>query len=490
MRIEPGTPEGFSNETPQSHHFFKYAVARPDFLAQAMTAYRANTPLQSFLADNGYIGVEDGQNSIYNRGKYSYKKINSREVRWPVQTAKNRKGTMMKDAVCDAYPLPGGTPGKANSEVKIYGDSDWFSPRDVIELEDNMTYLYFFSDELPREVEAGVFEYRAKLVTKNNSSYVDPDLLLEGCEFGVMYNMYEEMSHDAYEKYTFQKMMRTYTTIMRFKWSISGTAEAMKPNNPLWVSHNGAKLWMDHADNEMMARYARYREIQSKWGKSTISEAGQSQMRNEHGVEIWAGDGIMYQGDGTWSIPYTKLTKPFLNSLISNIQLYRNAQGEQEVLFLMGRALYNQFQTLMSEIVKIDPQYVDKNNGEKGVSTTFKFYEYAGVKIYPAVDPFYDDPTRPGMMTEDGVKYSSFDGMMVSMGNRNDSMLDPAVELLALDGRDFIRGQVNGINRGGDMANSVDASHTHIISETAVAVKEPDAIIRVFKARKRKAFAV
>lgn len=490
MRIIPGTPNGFANKTPQSHHFFKYAVSQPEVLAQSMTAYRANTPLQSFLADSGYVGVEGGKNSIFDRGKYSYKKINSREIRWPVETAKNRKGIMLKDAVCDAYPLSSGTPGKNGSEVRIYGDSDWYSPKDVIELEDNMTYLYFYSDDLPKEVEAGVFEYKSKLVTKNkNTTFIDPALLQKGSEFGVMYNMYEEMSREAYEKYSFGKMMRTFTTIMRFKWSISGTAEAMKPSHPIWLAHNNQKLWMDHADFEMMERYASYREIQSKWGKSTISESGQPQMRNERGVDIWAGDGIMYQGDGTWEVPYTKLTKEFLNSLISNIQLYRNINGHQEILFLMGRGLYNQFQDLMATIVRIDPQYIEKNNGEKGVNTTFHFYEYGGVRIYPVIDGFYDDPTRPGIQTEDGLKYSSYDGMMVSMGNRN-GIMDPAVELLALDGRDFIKGTVNGMNKGGEMANSIDASHTHVISETAVAVKDPDAIIRVFKARKKKAFYI
>ena len=486
------TPQSFANETPTVNHFMKYAVSSPMFLANASTAYRANAPLQSFLAERGYVGTETGNRSIYDRGKHSYKRIDSREIRWPVATPRNRKGIMTRVAVCDAYPaIEGGTPGKSGTEVQIYSNTNWFSPRDVIELEDNETYLFFYTNELPKEVAPGEFLYRAKLISKApNKAYIDPAILQKGAEFGVVYNMYEEMSETAYEKYSMGKFMRTFTTIMRLKWSISGSAEKTKTNNVIWTSHNKENTWMSHAENEMMETFFTYRERNIKWGQGTINESGKAQMTLENGVEIWAGEGIMNQGDGSWDMPVNKITRKFLDAAMGKLKLYSNADGIQEVVYLTGTGGYGEFQDAMSNIVKVQPEYVDRGGKKtKGVNTTFEYYEYGGVRIYPIRDAWYDDATRPGYTTDDGFRSSSFDGLILSVGERSGA-LDRNVELLALDGREFIQGSVNGMNKGGDMANSVDAMHSHVLSETGVALKDPDSLIKIYRPRKQRAFYV
>lgn len=482
--VRPGAPEYFANETVQSNHFIKFAMSQPAFLAQSMTLFRDNAPLQSMLADRNYIGTDGDYRNISKRGKFSYTKIGSREVRWPVESLKNKLGTMERDAVCDEYPLDEGMPGKAGSTVKIYLNTNWFSPRDVLELDDNHTQVFVYEDMIPREVSNGVWEHKIRLHTKTaKESYIDPELLRKGSKIGLLYNMYEEMSRTAYEKYPFGKTMRTFTTIMRFKWSISGTAQAIKLDNPVWTSHNGQKTWMDHADFLMMERFAQHKEIQSKWGKSTVSEDGKPQQKTEQGMDVWSGDGIMYQGDGSWDYAVPKLTRKWLDRLISDIRLYRNIEsGAYEVGLLCGSALLREFTEVMNKEVKVQPEYIQGKSGGRGVKTTVTFYEYGGVRIYPILDGWYDDPTRPGEIGDDGTPMRSHDGMLVAMGNK-DGLLNPAVEMLALSGRDFIKSNIQGANKPGQAANSVDAESTHLISETAIAVKDPDAIIRIFKPR-------
>jgi hypothetical protein len=56
----------------------------------------------------------------------------------------------------------------------------------------------------------------------------------------------------------------------------------------------------------------------------------------------------------------------------------------------------------------------------------------------------------------------------------------PQIELLALGDRQMKKGSVNGINKGGDMANSVDASHHHVLSETAIANKDINGIAELY----------
>ena len=153
-------------------------------------------------------------------------------------------------------------PTEVNTTIKIYLDTDWFSPRDVCELSDNKTLVYFYTDKLPEQTETGVYEYLAKIVTNTKEDFINPDLLKADMnnDISVMYNMFEEGSETAYEKYTFNEQARNFMTIMRLKWSITGTAEAMKSNTNIWVEHNGVKMWTTHAEMQMLKRWAAYRE--------------------------------------------------------------------------------------------------------------------------------------------------------------------------------------------------------------------------------------
>jgi hypothetical protein len=491
-------PQGFANETTTSNHMMKYAISKPTFLAQTALKYRGQNPLTSFLAERNYIGTSEGSNNIFgdNRGKYKYTRVGSREIQWPVETPISRKGKMLKTALCDAYPVvDGGTPGRDGTPVTIYLDTNWYSPKDVLELADNKTYVYIYDERLPREVSPGIWAYNVKVVSKDaKKNWIPVELLQTNSEVGVVYNMFEELSETAYEKYSFGKFMRTFTTIMRFKYSISGTASQMDSDNPIWVSYSkGSKqnvMWMTHQEDLMMNRYHLYRERFTKWGQGTINEiTGESQMRLENGMEIIAGDGLMNQGDAAWEMPCNKLTKKFLDSAISNIKYYQNNMGELEMVLLGGRGLISEFQEAMENIVHVQPEYVDKDKKHKGVNVDFDYYKYGGIKIFPIWDPWYDDSSRPGQMSDEGLRYSSYEGILLSVGERNGG-IDKNVELLALGDRDMIHSQVFGANKNGQVANSVDGQHDHVITEFGVALKDPDSLMKIYRPRKTAAFVV
>jgi len=52
--------------------------------------------------------------------------------------------------------------------------------------------------------------------------------------------------------------------------------------------------------------------------------------------------------------------------------------------------------------------------------------------------------------------------------------------LLALGKRNWLEGEVNGINKGGTMANSVDGMHHHVLFETGVALKDLNGIAEMY----------
>jgi len=478
MRILPGTPKEFANETPFSHHLGKFLVNYPEILPTVTTLFEHNkTAFSSLLARRNMLSGTILNNKNPKASKY--KVVGSRKVQWEVKGYPDRKiriiGLGGVGFKCDAYPT---TPGKYQTVIDVYVDTNWASPRDVLELADNRTQLYMFDSKLPEEVEGGVWKYRMKVNTNDNTEYVNPALLAIGMEMSVSHTQFEEASETAYEKYTFNEKAETNLTIQRLKWSITGSADEYKPS-ARWIEHNGVKMWVDQADLDLMERAARYRERQMLSGKSTVTADDKVLLKTSEGFDVMAGDGILNQGDGAWRLPYNVLSLKTINSIMENISIYSSGWGS-EVAVICGRQWYNEFAELMRLQAGIDPKtvVVDGNTG-KGINLDYTSYTMGGVTIIPTVVPWFDSPYRATTYGIDGTRNSSHNAIFVSLGDI--SMNQPAVELLALGKRSWLEGEINGINKGGDMANSIDARQKHVLWETGVAMLDINGIAELYR---------
>lgn len=472
MRILPGTPKEFANETPTSRHLSNYLVSSPEFLPHVFTAW--DNEITSFTSLLARRNMFSGPLALKPESQRNgYKIVGNRKVMWHVKGFSERKLRFVKDAeVVDTTHA-----GQYQTTIYVYLDSNWASPKDVIGLaDDNKSMIYFAEDKLPERIEEGCWMYRAKVVTKTNSDYVDYNLLKAGMECNVMYNMYEEMSQTAYEKYTFDEMAYANMTIQRLKWSMSGTAEEMKAN-AVWMQHNGVNMWATKAQMEMLKRAALYRETQVMFGKSTVDASDKVLMQTFEGFEVAAGDGIMNQGDGAWRLPYTELTMRTLDTLLENMQLYQNSWGT-EVALISGANFKSNFNKLMKKEAGVDPQVVEIEGGGKGINMDYDFYKYNGIKIIPTSVPWFDSPIRASVVGKDGVRTSSKRAIFCSLGNVRTN--EPAIELIALGKRNWLEGEVNGINKGGVMANSVDGMHHHVLFETGVALKDLNGLAELY----------
>ena len=473
MRIVQRPPQGFTNETTMSYHFGRFAINQPEILAQAATLFKEDeTPLTSLLASRGNMA---GPRDILQKG---YHVIGSREVKWHMEGLKNRIGNIVKDYVCIEYP---NEPGKNQSEIKIYSDTDYFSPRDVLELADRKTFVYIFTNERAKKV-GTMYEYRVKLLTGKKSDYVNPELLKVNQDFGFAYNLYEEASETAYEKHTFSEMTGTHTAIMRMKWSISGTAEQMKANNPIWVEHNGATTWMTHAEFEMLRRFAEARERYLIDGVSTVDQEGRTIMNLETGIEVTSGDGLLNQGDGVWKMPYNgRLSTNLLNTILGNMRIASSKKsGNTDVAVICGASFFRNFQETMRSIAGSDPKVVVEGSGSKGIDLDYEYYKFQGIRIFPKWYKYFDRKDRPGqhLIDQYGNHIESNRAIFVSLGDIDISQ--PQIELLALGNRGFLMGSVNGINHGGSMANSVDARHDHVLGEFGIANKDINGVAELY----------
>jgi hypothetical protein len=480
MRIVPGPAQGFANETTTANHMLTYAINKPEYLSTIATLFRKEySPFTSLLADRKQVLG----NSVFAKAgdAKGYRRVGSREIRWIIKGQKNRLGQIMKDYVCEAYP---NEPGKNQTNVEVYVDTNWFSPRDVCELSDNETQIYFWTDELPEEVETGIWKYNAKVNTNVKEHFINPDLLKAGQDISVLFNQFEEGSETAYEKYSFHEEARTFMTIMRLKWSITGTAEAMDSNSTIWVSHNGSMQWTTKQEMEMLERWAAYRENQSLFGKSTVGLDGKTLMKLANGVDVMAGDGLLNQGDGVWRMPYNPNTfsPRILDTIMMNMHISSSFDnGDKAVAVIGGWAAMNSFNDIMKQYGGSDPKVVvEMGNGKKAINADYQYYEKNGVRFYPIYHKWFDDPERAGRGNVDqyGMRLQSHRMIFISLGDMEYG--SPQIELLALGDRQMKKGSVNGINKGGDMANSVDASHHHILSETAIANRDINGIAELF----------
>lgn len=471
MRILPGAPREFANETPTTAHMSNYLISYPEMLPQVFTAFDMEiSAFSSLLARRNMYSGPLALKPESNRN--GYKIVGNRKVMWNVKGFSERKIRFVKDAVFD-----GSYAGQYQTIIRIYTDSNWASPKDVIGLaDDNRTQLYIAEDRLPEQVEQGCWEYRCKVNTNDPTDYVPTGLLAAGMEANILYNQYEEMSETAYEKYTFDEKAYTYLTIQRLKWSISGSAAEYKAN-AVWMQHNGVNMWVTKAQMEMLKRAAQYRENQIMFGKSTVAADDKIIMKTIEGFDVCAGDGIMNQGDGAWRLPYYELTMKHIDTLLENMAIYQNSYGS-EVALICGNHFRSRFNKLMRNEAGVDPKVVEVEGQGKGINMDYDFYKYNGIKIIPTVVPWFDSPIRASMLGPDGVRTSSKRAIFCSLGNVRTN--EPAIELLALGKRNWLEGEVNGINKGGEMANSVDGIHHHILFETGAALKDLNGIAEMY----------
>lgn len=482
MRYISG-PQEFANQTPTSHELVKYMINEPDILPGVMTLWKGEiTPFSSLLAERGLTsrGLFTGLNNK------NYRVVGSNHVQYAIQHSDRRllsfvKGPAGTTFKCDAYP---NEPGKFQTIIDVYSNSNWISPKDVVELKDGETLLYVADEILPQEVQGtdGIcWHYRMKVVTNTPETFVDPELLSEGSQFGFVMTMFEhDLSETAYEKYTFDGWGHAYMTLQRMKYSISGTANAMKESTR-WVEHRGQKTWLSYAQDQMLKRWAQANEYANLMGKGTVTVNGDVLMKDLRGREIMAGDGILNQGDGAFRFPYNKFTKSFLESIMQDMQIRAGSNGKTELAFICGQKAYWEFQKLMGDlkILEVNNNAVEGTGENKGVNATYKYYEIAGVRVVPQLYKWFDSPDRPQWIRDDGTRNESWKGIFVSLGNAQSG--ETGVELITL--RDRMKmGSVSGIDKGGEgMSNSVDGSHHHILFQSGVILRNQDGVAMIYR---------
>ena len=471
MRII-GTGSFDANRTTMTNSLAAAMLTRPEISNNVVNLFESQfSAFSSFLARRG----------LTKKGAYpdmqspDFRVVGNRKFMWAVKGYPFRKGKF----------LVAGTDLGSNAVFTITLDTNYFSPYDNLELGDRRSILQVM-DEYPIEsaTVAGGWEYQVKAVNNTGGTTLAA-LMAVGKEVGFSHTAFPELSETGYEKNTYPEWHTNYMTIQRMQYSISGSAQ----NTVLWVEHNGQKLWFRIQEMEMMRRWAYARENQLIFGKATIDANENTYVRDLKGREVIQGDGLLAQGDGSLKVQYNRLSIKVLENLMSNMQLLSNGDGVTELFLMGGQALIWDFQRLMRDVFKYNPQpmYVGGKGGG-GVKVNFNSYEMGGVKIITAWNKAFDAAWRPSDKDVYGTNKESYRGIFVSLGNTIAG--EPNVELVTLGNggnkRSFIKKTIDGMaspGKGGKefSSTSMDGYQVQILSETGICMKNPFGVAEIYK---------
>jgi hypothetical protein len=461
-----GTGTFDANRTTTTNSLGAAILTRPEIAANLANIWEGNyTAFSSLLARKGLVK----RNVFAGLDSKDFKVIGNRKFMWGV------KGyPFTKCYITAAHDMPAGVtnPGEAGTIVTIYLNANYFSPNDVLELSDGTTQVIVM-DEYPEEVNANEWAYKVKLVTNVAGDYIDTALLAVDQEVGFLHTAFPEMSETGYEKNQFPEWRTEYMTIQRMQYSISGSAKHTKV---YWVEHNGQLLWFKEQELEMMRRWGIARENQLLFGKATIDANENTYLRDLKGREIIAGSGVVNQGDASLKYSYNKLSIRTIETIMQNMQLLDNGTGANEVVVQGGQAFTWEFDRLMRDVFKMNPQPLFISDAEKGrgVRSNFNRYEIGGVSLVVSWNKTIDAPWKADSKDAFGVSKRSKEAYFFAMGTVVDQ---PNIELVALGNasgdRAMIKKEIPGMvsidgSRGGITSNSVDGTQVQILSETGV----------------------
>ena len=474
-----------ADKTTTSNMLMRAAMVEPEIMTMSV--------MNLFEQNYSTFGSFLGRKGLTSKGLYAgldsknFRVVGNRKVQWAIKGYPLRKGNIVSHN-------GGSTPGLGGAEFTIICTTDWFGENENLELVDRRTLLHVLSKVASG---SGQWSYRVKLVANSSTAFCDPTLLTAGKEIGFGHTMYPELSEDGNEKTTYPEWHTEYLGIQRMKYTISGTANAMK----LWIEHNGQKMWIYEQDLEMMRRWAIAMEHKLLFGRATIDANDRVYVHDDDGRDLISGNGVLEQGDPGLRMQYNTLSIRHLENIMANLQLMSNGDGVLEVAVCCGQQFFFEFGRLMRDVLQQNPEPLyERGPDGAGIKTAFSWYQFQNVRLNLMWCPAFDAVYRPIERDRYGNNLNSKRAIFVSLGNTVGNQGN--VQLIALgngnEDRTFVQRMINGMTGGGAMvpgpgsdkyqiqqaASPVDGLQVHILSETGVVVKNPMSVAQLIPARR------
>jgi len=484
MRIVPGNVLEHSDRTASVPMLSQALAINPEIIYNVSNLYEDHeTAFSSFLARKGLT-----MRGLYaNSTSPDFQVIGNRQIKWAVKGRSERKARIISNNSA------GATPGLNHASFILTLDNDWFVEKETLLCWDIRTVLYV---KVKEKGVGSTWNYTVQLMGNDPTAFVNPNLVAANAELSSGYTAYPEASEDAGERVTHPEWHTEWLTIQRFKYSITGSANAHK----LLIEHKGKHLFADYQHMEMLKWMMIARERQLLFGRASVDSTGNNVgVTDKDNRPIIAGNGLIHQGDPSMKFTYSDINIRWIENLITSMQLsMTGGMGGPEIVIGGGLSFINDFHRAMRSIFEMNPIIFAEGSGnDKGVNTTFKYYNFNSVKLVPIWIPAFDDPMGAHMQDSFGVNYRSRMGFALNTGS-NLAGQAPNIKLLALgnsqNDRRFIERELVGMSGGGVknvqtgrlmVSSSVDAYEVHTLCETGIALMNPLSFVEIVPAMRR-----
>lgn len=478
MRRLNQQPQMVAQESISSKMLMEYGMSNADFLPIIMSAHKDVAPLTALLVARGKTtkGVNYTSNFFDANGNATgnYRTVGSNCVEYRIEKADIPICHFKANAAGETYiddMNPSTSIGKGKLGIWVFLDSNVAGYKDIIQLADGDTQLHIQND--PEPSSNGTWKAFVKLLSGEKNDSINPALLADGMEFQLHSTLHEQdFSERGNQRYNFGSVERAYLSLQRIAYSYSGTAFAMKSNNKIsgyMMEHAGTQSFISEADYQMTRYASQFNENALLEGKTTVSQdLNKCVLQDENGRDLLAGNGIMNSGDGPFKFPITSrgFTDAWFNSFLSDIDQYINpdSDGVREVAIVGGTRLRMSFNTfLANKNLSVKVQNIAWKNGDKqGIVDTYNYYEFAGIRIIFLDSTHFSN--KAGITLNDGTRSNEWMGYVVPMGNTRSGQA--GITIITL--RPSVKGTVAGIDKGGNIASSVDGTHTHMLWQNGV----------------------
>ncbi len=472
-RLKPGPVTTVAQESISSRLLIEMGMVDADFMPTIMGMYPEISPLTALLDSKGYKtkGLNLSTNALIDGGRY--KTVSSNHIQYRKDNSDIRKEhfTVNADGVTFVDSASSTLPGQEKRSFYIYLDSNWIGSGDVALLADGNTHLYFKTDG--SEVTGGAWEYKVVVDGNNYDEYVDPEIMMEGDEIVLASTKFtHDFSVGGNERHTFGGFGDAYLTLQRFKYSWSGTAAAMDKNKKVtgrFVQSGGDKknqAFITEAQYQMMKWLSKSNEFALLQGKGTIHDVTKKvTLENDKNEPIVSGDGVLYSGDGAIEFPINDgWTKTSIDALLSDIDTYITAdeEGNHEIAFFMHPKSYMSFMIAMREMGVTQDANIVGVGDNKIINNTYKGYTIGGMTILAHKWKGLDG--NPGKILADGSRTNQWDAIGIPLGLTTGGAR--GIELVQLRG--LVKGRVQGIDAGGNIATEIDGSSEHALIQNGV----------------------
>lgn len=473
------TPQVVAQESISSKLLMEHGMGNADFVPIIMAAHKDVAPLTALLALRGKTtkGINYTTNFVDENGNATgkYRTVGSNCVEYRIEKADmpichfkaNASGETFIDDLNGDNAI-----GKGKNGFWGFIDSNIAGYKDIIQLADGETQLHIQND--PEPSSNNTWKVFLKIISGEKADTVNSALLQDGMEFQLHSTLHEQdFSERGNERYHFGTTGRTYLSLQRIKYSYSGTAYAMKSNATVsgyHMEHKGVQTFISEADYQMTKIAAGFNENKLLEGKTTVSQdLNKCVLQDENGRELLAGNGIMNSGDGPFKFPISSrgFTETWFNSFMADIDQYvrPDNDGLREIALIGGTRLrisFNQFLASKNIHVTVQNMVWKDGSGKTGIVDTYSYYEFAGIRIIFLESDHFSN--KAGIRLSDGSRTNDWEGYVVPLGNTKAGQV--GVTLIQL--RPSVKGTVAGIDKGGNIASSVDGTHVHMLWQNGV----------------------